>query len=139
MLGDYDGNADVVGEIMKEADSARDDLGDKGVGAEGANCRPIGRVEKGVFLTEYDENGTLARVGFIPNYGNSWLYIYGWLNGGKFMSDYGLTCTLNDPRIVEALVYVTELYDIMGGAQGVNAFQSSHEGADLDPFLFVCQ
>lgn len=86
-------------------------------------------------LTEYDENGTLARVGFIPNYGNSWLYIYGWLNGGKFMSDDGLTCTLNDPRIVEALVYVTELYDIMGGAQGVNAFQSSHEGADLDPFL----
>ena len=86
-------------------------------------------------LTERDEDGKLVRVGFIPNYGNSWLYIYGWLNGGKFMSDDGRTCTLNAPEIVEALAYMTELYDIMGGAEEVSAFQSSQVGADLDPFL----
>jgi multiple sugar transport system permease protein/multiple sugar transport system substrate-binding protein len=86
-------------------------------------------------LTEYDEDGKLVRVGMIPNYGNSWLYIYGWLNGGRFMSDDGRTCTLDSPEITEALVYMTELYDIMGGAEAVNAFQISQEGADLDPFL----
>ncbi|MCP4640441.1 MAG: extracellular solute-binding protein [bacterium] len=86
-------------------------------------------------LTEYNEDGRLVKVGFIPNYGNSWLYIYGWLNGGKFMSDDGMTCTLNAPEIVEALVYMTELYDLMGGFEAVSAFQISQEGGDLDPFL----
>ena len=86
-------------------------------------------------LTEYDEEGDLVRVGFIPNYGNSWLYIYGWLNGAKFMSEDGRTCTLNSPEIVEALAFMTKLYDIMGGAQRVSAFQISQEGGDLDPFL----
>lgn len=86
-------------------------------------------------LTEYDENGRLSQVGFLPNYGNSWFYIYSWLNGGSFMSDDGLTCTLNTPANVEALVYITELYDLMGGAEAVNAFQSTLQSGDLDPFL----
>ena len=86
-------------------------------------------------LTERDAGGQLVRVGIIPNYGNSWLYIYGWLNGGRFMSEDGQTCTMNEPPIVEALAYMTLLYDIMGGAAKVNAFQTSQEGADLDPFL----
>ncbi len=86
-------------------------------------------------MTERDASGRLVSVGFIPNYGNSWLYIYGWLNGGEFMSPDGRTCTLNAPEIVEALAYMTELYDLMGGAREVAAFQSSQEGADLDPFL----
>ncbi|HDP34984.1 MAG TPA: extracellular solute-binding protein, partial [Candidatus Hydrogenedentes bacterium] len=86
-------------------------------------------------LTEFDADGRLRQVGFIPNYGNSWLYIYGWLNGGKFMSDDGRTCTLTDPRIVEALAYVTELYDIVGGAEAAAAFQTSVAAGDLDPFV----
>jgi multiple sugar transport system permease protein len=86
-------------------------------------------------LTEYDSAGRLRQVGFIPNFGNSWLYIYGWLNGGNFMSEDGRTCTLNSPAIVDALVYMTEVYDVMGGAQAVNAFQSTLQTGDLDPFL----
>ena len=86
-------------------------------------------------LTEWDDRGELVRVGFIPNYGNSWLYIYGWLNGASFMSKDGRRCTLNSPEIVDALVYVTELYDIMGGAEKVNAFQTGESGSDLDPFM----
>jgi multiple sugar transport system permease protein len=85
-------------------------------------------------MTEYD-NGRLEKVGFIPNFGNSWLYIYGWLNGGNFMSEDGRTCTLNSPEIVEALAYMTEVYDIMGGAEAVIAFQSALQTGDLDPFL----
>jgi len=86
-------------------------------------------------LTEFDEDGTLRQVGFIPNFGNSWLYIYSWLNGGSFMSEDGLTCTLNGAETGEALAYMTRLYDVMGGAEAVNAFQSTLQGGDLDPFL----
>ena len=86
-------------------------------------------------MTEYDDEGRLERVGFIPNFGNSWLYIYGWLNGGKFMSDDGLTCTLNSPEIAGGLAYMTEVYDIMGGAEAVTGFQSMLQAGDMDMFL----
>jgi len=88
-----------------------------------------------VKLTEHDEDGNITRLGFAPNYGNSWLYLYGWLNDGKFMSDDGRTCTLSDPRIVEALTYMVEIYDALGGIEKVDAFQSSFQGGEFDPFL----
>ena len=40
-------------------------------------------------LTERDASGKITRIGFIPNYGNSWLYMYAWQNGGEFMSPDG--------------------------------------------------
>lgn len=86
-------------------------------------------------LTEFDETGSMSRLGFAPNYGNSWLYIYGWLNGGEFMSADGRTCTLDDPRIAEALTYMVEVYDALGGIEKVDAFQSSFQGGEFDPFL----
>ena len=50
-------------------------------------------------LTNYNKDkGYYERIGFAPQYGNSWLYLYGWLNGGKFMIDNGRTCNLADPR-----------------------------------------
>ena len=48
----YDNKPDVVAEMLRHVDAAREDLGDAAVGAEG-RCRPIGRVEQGVTLTEY--------------------------------------------------------------------------------------
>lgn len=86
-------------------------------------------------MTEFDSSGRLRQVGFIPNYGNSWLYIYGWLNGGQFLSEDGRRCTLNDPKIVEALAFMTELYDSAGGAEMAAAFQTSVQSGDLDPFV----
>lgn len=91
--------------------------------------------EMAVRLTERDAHGRIIRLGFVPNYGNSWLYIYGWMNGGEFMSADGTRCTLNDPKIVEALEFMTRIYDKLGGAQEVAAFQSTFQGGDLDPFL----
>ena len=29
-------------------------------------------------LTKLNADGTFDRIGFIPNFGNSWLYIYSW-------------------------------------------------------------
>ncbi len=88
-----------------------------------------------VAMTERGEDGELERVGFIPNYGNTFLYMYGWMAGGSFMSEDGKTCTLNDPRVVEALEYVTRLYDRLGGAKEVDAFQSTFQRDALDPFI----
>ncbi len=88
-----------------------------------------------VIMTEKDERGNIKQIGFIPNYGNSWLYIYSWLNGGEFMSPDGRTCTINSPEVVGALAFMSEIYDIMGGAENVTAFESSMVVGDLDPFV----
>jgi ABC-type sugar transport system permease subunit/ABC-type glycerol-3-phosphate transport system substrate-binding protein len=86
-------------------------------------------------LSEFSKDDRLTRCGFIPNFGNSWLYFYGWQNGGQFMSPDGRKCTLADPRIVKALDFMTQIYDDLGGAEGVNAFQSGFETSENDPFL----
>ena len=56
-----------------------------------------------VKMTRRDARGNLTQVGFVPNYGNSWLYLYGWQNGGRFLSE-DKTSLLNEPAIVAALV-----------------------------------
>jgi len=86
-------------------------------------------------LTQFDAQGRLSQVGFIPNYGNAWLYLYGWLNGGEFISPDGRTCTLDAPEIVDALVFMTELYDLMGGIEAVSAFETSLPSTGMDPFM----
>ncbi len=88
-------------------------------------------------ITAWDASGKPLQLGFTPHspYSNSWLYIYGWLNGGKFMSEDGRTCTLNSPEIVEALAFMTRLYDLMGGTEAVTAFEAGATGAEVDPFL----
>ena len=91
--------------------------------------------EYAVALSKWDAAGNLIRVGFIPNYGNSWLYIYGWQNDGKFMSADGRTCTLDDPRIAEALQFMTDVYDAVGGRAVAESFISTFQSGVLDPFL----
>jgi multiple sugar transport system permease protein len=86
-------------------------------------------------MTERDAAGRIKRIGFIPNYGNSWLYIYGWQAGGEFMSADGRKCTLNDPNIATALEFMTRVYDSLGGAREVYAFQTIFQGGELDPFI----
>lgn len=85
-------------------------------------------------LTDRDDTGRIRRLGFAPNYGNSWLFIYGVLNGGAFMSDDGTTVTMNDPRILEALQYMVTLYNDVGGVQQTDAFLGSATGEEFDPF-----
>jgi multiple sugar transport system permease protein len=86
-------------------------------------------------MTERDDGGRLIQVGFIPMFGNSWLCLYGWLNGGRFLSEDGGTCTLAAEENVEALTYVTEMYEAMGGVAEVAAFVAAQAGSDLDPFM----
>lgn len=87
-------------------------------------------------LTRFDaETGNLKAVGLIPMFGNSWLYMYGWLNGARFMNPGGTRCTLDSPEIVEALQWLVDVYDAMGGIETVNVFQSGATSGVMDPFL----
>jgi len=86
-------------------------------------------------LTHLNPDGSYRSIGFIPNYGNAWLYLYSWQNGGEFMSPDGRTCTMNNPHSVEALRFMVDLYDLLGGVTKVDAYASGFESNDLDPFL----
>ncbi|HLJ54758.1 MAG TPA: extracellular solute-binding protein [Chthonomonadaceae bacterium] len=92
-------------------------------------------LEDEKILTKMNTDGTFDRIGFIPNYGNSWLYIYSWQNDGEFMSQDGRTCIMNDARNVEALDFMVKIYDALGGVGKVDAFQSGFQSNELDPFL----
>ncbi len=93
--------------------------------------------EMGMRMTEHDpaDPSHITRLGFAPNIGNASLYLYGFLNGGHFMSKDGRRCTLNDPPILGALNWMTRVYDALGGASEVNAFQGGLQTGDLDPFI----
>jgi ABC-type sugar transport system permease subunit/ABC-type glycerol-3-phosphate transport system substrate-binding protein len=86
-------------------------------------------------LTKRNDKGGYERVGFIPNWGDSWLYLYSWQNGGEFMSPDGRTCTLDNPRTVESLDYMKEMYDLLGGYDKVSIFQSGFQSNEQDPFF----
>ena len=85
-------------------------------------------------LTKRRKDGSYDRIGFIPNYGNSWLYLYAWQNGGEFMSPDGKTCTLNGKNSVDALKFMTKVYDELGGYSNVSIFQSGFQSEEQDPF-----
>ncbi len=86
-------------------------------------------------LTKTRKDGSFEQIGFIPNWGNSWLYLYAWQNGGEFMSPDGKKCTLDAPQNVGALKYMADFYDMLGGYDKVNIFQSGFQSNEQDPFF----
>lgn len=93
-------------------------------------------ADMAVALTERDANGRITRLGFAPNYGDAWLTMYGYSNGGEFVSADGRRCTLDNPRVVQALEWVVSVYDRLGGATAVQAFEAGSKRRDaLDPFV----
>ncbi len=94
-------------------------------------------LDYAVKLTKTDSSGEMSQIGFIPNFGNSWLYLYLLQNGGQFVSEDGKTCTLNDPKVVQALDFMVKGYDLVGGATKINSYVTAfnqQQGAN-DPFL----
>ena len=86
-------------------------------------------------LTTYRKDGGFERIGFIPNFGNSWLYLYSWQNGGEFMTPDGSKCTMNNRQSVESLEYMVSVYDTLRGVDAINSFSSGFKANELDPFL----
>jgi len=78
----------------------------------------------------------ITRLGFGPNEGNSWLYLYAWQAGGEFLSPDRTQVTMSSPEVVKALKYNLDVYDRLGGYQNVMAFKSSFQkGGAQDPFF----
>lgn len=88
----------------------------------------------GRILTEFLPDGRLKRAGFMPNYGNVWLYMYAFQNGADFMSADGHTCTLDSPAVVQALEFVVKGYDLIGGYDKAKAFESGFLSRENGPF-----
>jgi ABC-type sugar transport system permease subunit/ABC-type glycerol-3-phosphate transport system substrate-binding protein len=89
-------------------------------------------------LTHYNPDGSISRLGFAPNFGNSWLYMYAFQAGGHLLSEDGTKVTMASAPVVRALRFMTDIYDDLGGYEKVDGFQSGFEnqsGSALDPFL----
>jgi multiple sugar transport system substrate-binding protein len=57
---------------------------------------------------------------------NIWMWGFG--NGGKFISDDGKTLSYNDPKIVEVLDWGTKAYDAQGGMKLLEAVATTWQG-----------
>ncbi len=88
-----------------------------------------------IALTHRDAYGNLTQLGFAPNYGNSWLYMFAFLNGGRFMNRAGTRVTMDSPAVVRALAFMAHLYHLVGGISRADAFLTSTSAPELDPFL----
>jgi len=77
----------------------------------------------------------LVRLGFAPAFGDSFLYMFAFEAGGHLLSSDGLRATMDSPRVVRALRFMTDVYDDLGGIQQANAFQQTFQAAPLDPFI----
>ncbi len=90
-------------------------------------------------LTRFDpQTGQLSVAAFIPIsqlFGNSWLYLFSWLNGGEFMSADGTTCTLDSPEVVEALQWVSDAYDCLGGYNAAKVFEAGAGNSGINPMF----
>ena len=94
----------------------------------------------GKVLTEVNpQTGQFKRVGFLPNFGNSWLYMYAFQNNASFMGDRngvkGRVCTMNTPEAAEALKFIVDGYDQIGGYEKCKEFESGFLSNENDPFV----
>jgi multiple sugar transport system permease protein len=89
-------------------------------------------------LTKFRPDGTLQRAGFIPNFGNTYLYLYAFQNNAQFLTEDGWRCTLDSPAAVEALQFMKDGYAVIGGIEEANRFQATFRG-EADSAFFVGQ
>ena len=86
-------------------------------------------------LTKRAPNGGYDRMGFVPLYGQGWLYLWSWQEDGEVMSADGRRCTLANPQTVKALSAMMSWYDALGGVDAISAFSGGFGSDAQDPFL----
>lgn len=86
-------------------------------------------------LTEFNPNGSLKKAGYMPNFGNAWLYLYSFQMNGSFMSPDGRKCTMATPETAEALDFMVKGYDLIGGYEKARSFESGFQGKENDAFI----
>ena len=86
-------------------------------------------------LTLINKDKSIKRAGFMPNYGNSWLYMYAFQNNAPFMSADGRTCSLYSPASEEALNFIVKGYELLGGYENAKSFESGFLTGEHDAFV----
>jgi ABC-type sugar transport system permease subunit/ABC-type glycerol-3-phosphate transport system substrate-binding protein len=86
-------------------------------------------------LTKFKPDGSLERAGFLPLFGNTYLYLYAFQNNASFISPDGRKCTLASPEAVEALDFIREASEIVGGAEEASRFQATFRGEGESAFF----
>ncbi|MHB1295036.1 MAG: extracellular solute-binding protein [Anaerolineae bacterium] len=88
-------------------------------------------------LNVKSSDGEYERYGFIPYLvGNSWMWLYGGLNGAKALSDDKRTVLCDDQKWIDALDWMIKFYDnYVGSFELANSFSDGISSAGLgDPF-----
>lgn len=82
------------------------------------------------------QGGTYKTIGFVPWYGNWFIYGWGWAFGGHFHTGAGpsFRLTLTDPKIVTALEWMASWTNDFPVAT-VNAASSSYGNSAHDPLI----
>ena len=97
-------------------------------------------LKYGKVLTDVNpQTGQFKRVGFLPNFGNVWLYMYAFQNNAYFMADKGgvhnRICTMDTPEAAQALQFIVDGYDQIGGYEKAQSFQSGFLTNENDAFV----
>jgi len=86
-------------------------------------------------LNKRDAEGNWERMGFIPYYGNTWMWLYGFLNKAPAISEDKRTILCDDERWVEALQWMVDFYDNYLDSFEMSAgFQQGYQTAELGLF-----
>ncbi|MCZ1265989.1 ABC transporter substrate-binding protein [Paenibacillus tundrae] len=80
------------------------------------------------------EGKRFKRIGFIPWYSQGWLYTWGWAFGGEFQDAATGKITANDPKVVEALQWMTD-FGKKYNVEDIAGFTSAAGTEEMDPFI----
>ncbi|MBV7338113.1 extracellular solute-binding protein [Chloroflexi bacterium TSY] len=85
-----------------------------------------------------NDDGEYERYGFVPYlYGNSWTWLYGFLNKAPSITEDKRTILADDERWIQALQWMVDFYDnYVGDFEIANAFNEATKSAGLgQPFV----
>ena len=87
-------------------------------------------------LNKKNDQGDFDRMGFVPYLvGNSWMWMYGFLNKAPSISDDKRTILCDDPRWAEALQWLVNFYDkYLGSFEIASAFNQGFATQTQDLF-----
>jgi multiple sugar transport system substrate-binding protein len=83
-------------------------------------------------VNQKDAQGRYTRVGFIPTYGQGWLFTWGFAYGGIFVDINSTKITATDPKIVAALTWMKDWFRDMG-PMDIQDFLSTYEPPNNPP------
>jgi len=84
-----------------------------------------------------NDKGEYERYGFVPyGFGNSWMWLYGFINKAPAISDDKRTILCDDPKWVDALTWMVNFYDkYVGSFEMASSFGQAIQSSGIgDPF-----